>query len=288
MRKYLSRLKREQPWCRVVVDMPTFPYDGEDTHWTKRMAALKDRYNRGRIARNIDRIVTNSMHDSIWGIETICVPNGFDVDAVPMVRPTKPVGKEIALIGVGNWMPYHALERVIDGMRDYYAQEGKRPVILHVVGSGESLGVYRRHVKRAGLEDRVVFHGLLTGTELDKVYEMADIGVSSLGYHRIGVQLASTLKSREYLARGLPVITATPIDVLPPDFPYCHSVPDTADPVDLNQLIAFHDSVYSKGRGAVVSGVRDFARATIDMRAVMQPVIDYVSQARPPEGKETN
>ncbi len=50
------------------------------------------------------------------------------------------------------------------------------------------------------------FHGFLSSDGYRMLLASADVAISSLALHRIGLQEASTLKSREYLAYGLPLI----------------------------------------------------------------------------------
>ena len=66
------------------------------------------------------------------------------------------------------------------------------------------------------LQEQVEFTGIKEGTELDKVFENAHVGISSLGLYRKNLTEASDLKTREYLSRGFMVIAAGN-DI---DFPY--------------------------------------------------------------------
>lgn len=49
-------------------------------------------------------------------------------------------------------------------------------------------------------------HGALYGDDLEEMYQMCDIGIGSLAMYRNDMNEASPLKTREYLAHGLPVI----------------------------------------------------------------------------------
>ena len=58
------------------------------------------------------------------------------------------------------------------------------------------------------LENNVFFWGAKSGDELKDFVNRADIGIASLGMHRLGLNVASTLKVKEYCAYGLPFIYA--------------------------------------------------------------------------------
>ena len=52
----------------------------------------------------------------------------------------------------------------------------------------------------------VFFHGYKSGEELGKLYDTADAGLVSFGSYKENVERLCTIKTREYLAKGLPVI----------------------------------------------------------------------------------
>jgi glycosyltransferase involved in cell wall biosynthesis len=58
------------------------------------------------------------------------------------------------------------------------------------------------------LPDNLTLHGYLSTQEYQQVLADADIAISSLALHRKQMEEASPLKSREYLAFGLPLVVA--------------------------------------------------------------------------------
>jgi hypothetical protein len=56
------------------------------------------------------------------------------------------------------------------------------------------------------------------GEKLAEIFNQSDITVCSIGNHRKGFYLTSELKSREYLAHGMSMISSANIDILPDDF----------------------------------------------------------------------
>ena len=60
----------------------------------------------------------------------------------------------------------------------------------------------------APLPDNVEVHGLLSPTEYGPLLAASDVGIGSLALHRAGIDEASVLKVRDYLAHGLPAIIA--------------------------------------------------------------------------------
>jgi glycosyltransferase involved in cell wall biosynthesis len=56
------------------------------------------------------------------------------------------------------------------------------------------------------LPSNLTLHGYLSAESYRKVMAGCDLAISALGQHRKGMEEASTLKSREYLAYGLPMV----------------------------------------------------------------------------------
>ena len=139
---------------------------------------------------------------------------------------------------------------------------------------------YEKFVEVNNLQEYVIFHGQQTGELLDGIYNQCTLAIASLGLHRIGGTLGSFLKTREYLAKGLPMITGCDIDILDKEkFPYFLQFPSDESPIDIEKVIEFHDSVYlesGKTQEEIVDEIRDFAYRTCDMSVAMKPIIDYI------------
>ncbi|HUH97511.1 MAG TPA: glycosyltransferase [Anaerolineales bacterium] len=74
---------------------------------------------------------------------------------------------------------------------------------------------------RRALPLNIVFHGYLSMERYIPLLAGSDVAVSSLAFHRVGMQEQSPLKSREYLAYGLPMVVPykdTDLDDLDCDF----------------------------------------------------------------------
>ena len=96
---------------------------------------------------------------------------------------------------------------------------------------------------------------------MDECFNVADIGVCSLGCHRKGLYgKTSELKSREYLSRGLPIVSSTGIDVVPEDSSYFLKVSEDENPIEINAIVEFFEHVYqNKNRDIVIKEIRSFA-----------------------------
>ena len=174
----------------------------------------------------------------------------------------------------GGWGTY---DRLIAGMHEYYQSGGRENIIFLMVGN--ILPEHQEMVERFGLQDHVVFYGRLPADKLRPIYEKASLGIDILAGHRRGSAISSTLKSREYGAYGLPILTACPVDYLPEDYPYQILIPDGEDTIDVQKVVDQYHRIYDgKDRDEVAREIRAFAEERCDMRITMKPVADWLQK----------
>lgn len=275
VRKLLTRIKKNNPSTIVLFEIPTYPYDKEWAGVKKYPFLIKDRYNRKRLKKCVDRIVTMSNDKIIFGINTIHIMNGVDFASIP-INPANN-SDELRLISVASYGDRHGCDRLIEGIGRYYENGGKREIYFDIVGAGMP-ECYYQLVEKYGLEKRVLFHGLKYGEELDRLYANANFGVDVLALHRVNMTEISTLKSREYGARGLPFLSCSDIDYLPENYPFFYKVESNDNFIDISQLLAFFDAMREREReDDIPKIIRDYAESVCDIRQTMKPVIEYIS-----------
>lgn len=262
----------------VILEIPTYPYtrDFYKDRLVQRMIMRPlDYYYRKKLNRYVDRIVTFSEDKEIFSIPCMNIVNGICVNEVPVRKPESHPNV-IHLVGVASMRNFHGYDRVIDGMHEYYKNGGKKRLVFHVVGEGPELTGYKKLVKNHHLEEQVIFHGFLAGQKLDEIFNMSDIAVECLGCHRNHIYLESSLKSREYAAKGLPFISSCKIDVFPEDYPYLLNAPGDESPLDMGKVIGFCQEIYEKESvQTVIQNMRSYALSHCDMKNVMKPILDY-------------
>lgn len=274
----LSRLKRSNRNIRVILELPTFPYDDELSSLQVLPLLLKDKSGRRRLDGVVDRIATLTGDRTIFGVPTLRFTNGIDLDSVPLAPGVRDRGSQIVVTAVAKVTRAHGYDLAIRGLANYYRAGGRRAIKLNIVGDGAEVVHLRRLTSELGLQDHVAFLGFLTGEELEKVYRESDIGLVGLGYHRIGLSEVASLKSREYLARGLPVVSA-PLDIFARNKERFYlEIEPGEDPLDVNRLVSFYDSLYDDTRhpGDLRLEVRNFAEKTVTMAGSMRQVIEYL------------
>ena len=234
--------KMKQAGMKVVMEIPTYPYDTEYVAQGIGRQIVQDRIFRNLLARQLDAIVTFSDYEQIFGQRTIRISNGIDLDSVKVKASVNDTSKELNLIGVAEIHEWHGFDRLVSGLAAYYATPRDYVVRFHVVGyffSAEGEKAFRQFVADSAMEEYVLLYGKKHGKELDDVFDRCDFGVGSLGRHRVGIQKIKTLKNREYAARGIPFLyseTDSDFD----EKPYVLKMPADETPVNIDQLVAFY------------------------------------------------
>ncbi len=270
----LKEMKRHN--IQIVVEIPTFPYDAEGSESIKgKIIRRMDMIYRHKLRKYISRIVTYSDDKRIFGIPTINTINGFDFSNMSVLSSVP--SDTIHFCAVSGMFKVHGYDRLIEGIYEYYHNGGKREIVFDIVGEGYASEPYKELVKKYNLESRVVFHGKCFGDMLDAIYNQASIGVNSLAIHRQNLKRESTLKTREYAAKGLPMISSSYIDALNTsgNRNYVFMIPADESPVDVNKVIDFYDEIYANQSIDVVrKRIRENSIATCDMAITLQPIID--------------
>jgi glycosyltransferase involved in cell wall biosynthesis len=239
----VKQMKKEG--MKVVMEIPTFPYDSEYKAQGISHQIFQDKLFRNQLARHLDAIVTFSDYDVIFGQRTICISNGIDFDSVKMKSSVNNTSKELNLIGVAEIHTWHGFDRLIKGLANYYSKPQKYIVKFHVVGyfySKEGEEEFKKIIADHHMERYVILYGKKHGGDLDTIFDYCDFGIGSLGRHRVGIDKIKTLKNREYAARGIPFIyseTDSDFD----NKPYTLKAPADETPIDINQIISFYKTV---------------------------------------------
>ena len=280
---FLKKVKRNYPLCKIVLELYTYPYDNDYLINSKSICAfpivLKERIFRELIHRYLNRIVTFSNDQYIWKTKTIRIINGIDVNKYKIKSNNYSEKNKIVFISVATMQEHHGYDRLIKGIADYYKAENVDINIkYYVVGNGPKVAEYIDYVRNNNLENYIEFTGALDGKKLDYYFDISNIAVGSLGLHRIGIHNSSTLKTREYLARGIPFIYSGKIDVIKDDYRFCLKISENEDSIDINMVKNFYLKMCDLNRfNNINEQIREFAINNIDISKSFMPVIDYIN-----------
>lgn len=281
--RFIRKLKVNNPNAKIVMELADYP-----TTWYMTTSflykivyfpiILKDLLARRYYRKYVDRIALLKPLNEVYKIPAISFINGIDVEKIRMKQASGTnVIKMIAVAGMCN---FHGYDRLIEGIYRYYSQGGKRKIEVHFVGGKEAPGneliKYKELCKKYHLQKKMIFYGEKTGKELDEIYDQCNLAVASLGMYRIGYQTANSLKVREYMAKGLPIITGCPIDIFQTgNFPYGCEFHNDNTAIDINRVISFFDRIYQQDEQKVITEIRQYAKEYCDMVFALKPIIEY-------------
>ena len=277
---WLRSLKTFNLACCVIIEVPTYPYRQEMKTPKQRILLALDDFGKGRLKHHADAVVTFFGQDEIFGIRCIKSGNGIDIDRFPVRQPPNN-NAEISIITVANIADWHGIDRAIEGLAQASPQTRSR-ISLNIVGRGPAEERLRSLLQSRSLESSVHFHGIQMGTALDELFARNDIALGSLGMHRLGLERSSSLKVREYCARGIPFVVASEDPDFPPDWPYALSFPADESPIDFDAIVSFFDTV-KRAHPNFASEMRAYATENLTWVAKLSEVAEMVrshSQAR--------
>ena len=273
--RYLQAVKKQNSKVKIIYEVPTYPYDQQKL-WSISSAPflLKERRNRLRTAKLVDRIVTFYGQKTIWGVPCIPLLNGFDFSLITP-SPRRLSSSEIHIVSVAQTAFWHGYQYMIEGLKQYYSNGGTEKIIYHMVGN--ALPEHKKTVSDYHLDHHVIFHGKLSGEKLFQVYAACSLGLNVLGIPADGNPKSSSLKSREYGAMGLPILSSIPVDYLPEDYAYLCLLPTENKAVEIDSIIRFYHRVYdNQDPNEVAREIRAYAEARCDMSITMKPVSDWI------------
>lgn len=281
---FFRKLKRKSPRCKIIIELPTYPIDLDKltTKWHQKIFKYKHIIWSRFLKKYVDRAVLFSNDSYAYGVPTIKASNGIDTASVSMKKFTEYNEKEIRLISVSNMIKWHGIDRLIKGIHQYKRDsKNQRSICLHLVGRGREESYLRELVAKYNLNNEVIFHGYKFGAELQSVFDQSDLGIELLGIHRNkAVSISSSLKSREYFAKGIPFISECEFeDECNVVSEYILSVPADESPIEIEEVVAFYDRCFKdKELGRTERVLNSFAKEKLDINVVMQVVFDYINQ----------
>ena len=239
----LWKIKKRNPTVKIFLEIPTFPYKFANNNlgFVSKISQVIDSFCTPFFKIFIEKIITFSTDDVIFGIPTIKIDNGIDVEKNSVIVPQHSQQNTINLFGLANVQFWHGFDRILEGMKLYANQQNptQTTIVFHIVGQSGLINELKDKVQQLGLQSNVIFHGFLTGKELERMFAICQVGVSALAMYRVHLDNASPLKSREFVSRGLPFITAHEDEGFPNNYPFILKFNNDDSAIDMHQVINF-------------------------------------------------
>lgn len=160
------------------------------------------------------------------------ISNGILIEDSQILPPPQNKTPHLVFIGTTG-MPWHGEDKLIWLARQY------PEIHIDIIGSS------RNELAEMGIPENVTCHGFLNEEEFMKVFSTSDVAVGTLALHRKQMEETSTLKIREYLRAGLPIILGCQdTDFLGKEFEFVCELPNREDNV-ITHAEQIREFVYS-------------------------------------------
>lgn len=262
---FLKRFKLENEKAQLLIDMPTYPYQQEHVGIIGRAKVFIDQALSKKLKSLVDFVLHSGLENSIFDVPTIKVSNGINCEQLR--ARTFSTRDNYKMIAVGKWRSWHGLDRLIKGLAAY---KHDSDITLDIVGDGPELEQLYELVKNNQLEDRVTFHGICVGQKLDRLFDEADIGVGTLGLFRKGVKTDSSLKNREYVARGLPIILSSIDSDIKIDLSFVCKVPEDESMIDIPMIERYLAGIDVE---TLIREARSYAKEHLSWKSKMKALV---------------
>lgn len=228
-RPYMPYTQRCFKLVKTVIEINTFDV-GEYKAISKIMYIInnltRDRFYRHArgflcVTKELERIYSSKYH-----LPSLTIANGVDSSKYKIKNSSN---KKPNLVFVGSpGYEWHGIDKV-----EYLAGKLKE-FEFHLVGmDGEN-------------KDNVIYHGYCSLEKTKEIVGSCDIGICSLSLHVKDMNEASPLKSRQYLAQGLPIIYGYEDTDLKGDENFSLRIPNSEDNIkkSLDEIKKFIENVY--------------------------------------------
>jgi hypothetical protein len=199
------------------------------------------------------------------------VANGIDVERVPMTGFAPFDGQELRMLFIASsHAPWHGTDRLLASLR---AWRGSTKLRLEMIGgaSGAAPGTTQHEGPLT-----IHHHGVLTGAPLDAVFKRATLAFSSLAMFRTGLREACVLKTREYVARGMPFVFGYDDVDLPEPMAFCRNVGNSDATFPVEPLLDFAREASTDS--STSERMRAFAKERLDWKVKMRAFHDFARE----------
>ncbi len=241
--RLLTRIEFDVLYMRYRLYMPFFTrvlrkykvvmeINSDDTKEYKLHSKLTHFYNiftRNFVLKKIDTFIAVSeelkVRFSYLNKPTYVIANGIDTSKYN-IKESKNKRPTLVFIGTPN-QSWHGIDKIIK-MADYFKEFD-----FYIIGTK---GKNTQNVK---------YFGYLQNEDSTKIIQKCDVGIGTLSLYEKGLSEASPLKTRQYLACGIPLIYAYKDTDLKGDESFVLALENTQNNLDFEKIKQFVEKVYN-------------------------------------------
>lgn len=282
---FLKTLRKKYPKLKIFLEIPTYPYDKEFNTFLRSPVLWLDRKYRKQIPGLVDKIITYTNDDEIYQTPAIKVANGIKIDPAMAEMPAE---KQAGFAGrttiyavaiAANISYWHAFDRAIQGLYQYYRVPRDVVIHLEIIGGGNEIENLKKLARDLSLGKYIKFTDHVKD-ELENLLQHKDFSIGTLGMFRKNVAYDSSLKSREYCYHGLPFVLCTPDLCFDPSLPYWYYASNDEQPLPFDDILRWLIDM-ERAHPDYKSQMRDFACQTLTWNSTFRNFIDHLKNVLP-------
>lgn len=199
------------------------------------------------------------------------ISNGITIPENPIgFKPFD--GKKLDMIFVSSTLqPWHGLDRLFHGIEKY---KGAVQFNLHIVGD-----IPRNIISEYKLsKHNVIFHGIQTKSNIDKMYSQITLAIGSLGMYRNNLSDGCVLKTREYVSQGVPFIYAYNDTDINEKKPFCEKFSNDNTNINMNQVINFARSISNNSSNKITQELYSHAKINMSWDVKIDQYMQFLEE----------
>lgn len=203
--------------------------------------------------------------------KALLMPNGVDTESIRFTKFKPFDGKKLDIIFVASFFaPWHGLDEILNNLVSY---NGNVIINIYLIGDLHKEDICKiQKIKNPYVNIHI--KGRLHGEALDKIFAISTIAISTIAISRKKMTEACALKTREYIARGIPFVYGYK-DV---DLSGKEKFALKIDKFDISKVIDFARSVSQISN--LSEEMRQFAIQNLDWKIKMRRLKSFLEDLR--------
>ncbi len=205
----------------------------------------------------------------------LTLANGIIPEVYPLHFPGVSSEQVFGMLLIsGHENAWTGAERILHSMRNY---SGTRKICLYLVGKFQRT-VFEL-IQQFNLTSSVIHYNFLKGEELTAIAGKCHIGIGPMALYKKRLNQACALKTREYLARGMPVLLAYhEMDVSRNESfrEFVFQLENNDTLVDLQEIMNWYDSIEGKSNLSLM--ISDAASKAFSYEKKAWQLADFLKQ----------
>lgn len=205
---------------------------------------------------------------------SIVISNGINVEDVEFTK-YRVLDNELNIIFVASYFAtWHGLDRVLEGLKKY---TGKNTINMYLVGDlSDDDKITAEEIDDLFDNINIKITGKIFGDELDEIFEKSSLAIASLALHRKNMKEACALKTREYMARGIPFVYGYDDSDLEGSEEFTLKIENNDSFIDMENIISFVKKVNSISD--ISDAERKFAKDNVDWTIKVLQMYNFVAE----------